>query len=223
MFHREGQKIILFSFFLACIIALAAHLYIAADWLRIVLQLAALVFLVLILQFFRNPKRQVTPNFDDILSPVDGKVVVIEETEEKEYFGDRRLQISIFMSPVNVHVTRYPTSGVITYSKYHPGKYLVAWHPKSSEENERTTVVVRTPKFGEVMYRQIAGAMARRIVNYATEGEQVNQGEDSGFIKFGSRVDVLLPLDSQVTVKLRQKVKGGITCIASRPDRENEL
>jgi phosphatidylserine decarboxylase len=222
MFHREGQKIILFSFFLACIIALAAHLYVQTDWLRIALQLAALVFLVLILQFFRNPKRRVTPSFDDILSPVDGKVVVIEEIEEKEYFGDRRLQISIFMSPVNVHVTRYPTSGVITYSKYHPGKYLVAWHPKSSEENERTTVVVRTPKFGEVMYRQIAGAMARRIVNYATEGEQVNQGEDSGFIKFGSRVDVLLPLDSQVTVKLRQKVKGGITCIASRPDRENE-
>ncbi len=223
MFHREGQKIIIFSFFLACIIAIAAHLYIDLTWLRIGLQVAAIIFLILILQFFRNPGRKVTPNFDDILAPVDGKVVVIEETEENEYFKDKRLQISIFMSPVNVHVTRYPASGVITYSKYHPGKYLVAWHPKSSEENERTTVVIRTPKFGEIMYRQIAGAMARRIVNYAAEGDQVHQGEDSGFIKFGSRVDVLLPLDSQVTVQLKQQVKGAKTCIATRPDSEDEI
>lgn len=223
MFHKEGQKIILISFFICCAIALAAHFYVEPAWLRIGLQILALVFLILILQFFRNPSRKVSPNFDDILAPVDGKVVVIEETEENEYFKDKRLQISIFMSPVNVHVTRYPASGVVTYSKYHPGKYLVAWHPKSSEENERTTVVVRTPKFGEIMYRQIAGAMARRIVNYAAEGDQVHQGEDSGFIKFGSRVDVLLPLDSSVTVQLKQQVKGARTCIATRPDPEDDL
>ncbi len=134
---------------------------------------------------------------------------------ETEYFKEERLQISIFMSPVNVHVTRYPASGVIKYSKYHPGKYLVAWHPKSSEENERTTVVIRTPKFGDILYRQIAGAMARRIVNYAEEGESVQQGEESGFIKFGSRVDVFLPLNAMVAVKLNQKVKGAVTCLAS--------
>lgn len=222
MFHKEGQKIILISFLLTAGVALAAHFYVETELLRILLQLAALIFLVLILQFFRNPRRVVNPVFDQILSPVDGKVVVIEEVEEKEYFKDRRLQVSIFMSPINVHVTRYPISGVVTYSKYHPGKYLVAWHPKSSEENERTTVVIRTPKFGEVMYRQIAGALARRIVNYAEEGDQVNQGEDAGFIKFGSRVDLLLPLNCQIAVQLKQKAKGAKTCIAHLPDSMDE-
>ncbi len=148
-------------------------------------------------------------------------MVIIEEVEEKEYFKDKRLQVSIFMSPINVHVTRYAASGVIKYSKYHPGKYLVAWHPKSSEKNERTTVVINTPKFGDILYRQIAGAVARRIVNYAEVGDHVQQGDDAGFIKFGSRVDVLLPLDSLITVKMNQKVVGAKTCIATLRE-ENE-
>lgn len=215
MFHKEGQTIILITFFITVGIVIASQFFIDIYWLRILLQLAALVILVLILQFFRNPKRLVTPDFDEILAPVDGKVVVIEEVDENEYFKEKKKQVSIFMSPLNVHVTRYASSGTITYSKYHPGKYLVAWHPKSSTENERTTVVIRTPKFGEILYRQIAGALARRIVNYAEEGEQVTQGEDAGFIKFGSRVDLFLPLDAKITVDLNQKVIGAKTSIAT--------
>ncbi|MHA7832621.1 MAG: phosphatidylserine decarboxylase family protein [Flagellimonas sp.] len=215
MFHKEGQKIVTTTFFLVVATVLAAQYYIDVEWIRFTVQISALLFLIAILQFFRNPKRLVTPNFDEILAPVDGKVVVIEEVDEPEYFKDKRKQVSIFMSPTNVHVTRYPASGTVTYSKYHPGKYLVAWHPKSSTDNERTTIILHTPKFGEIGYRQIAGAMARRIVNYAEEGEQVTQGEDSGFIKFGSRVDLLLPLDCDIAVKLNQKVVGARTCIAS--------
>ncbi|TMU50522.1 phosphatidylserine decarboxylase family protein [Flagellimonas algicola] len=215
MFHREGQKIIIITFFLVVALILAAQFYVELEWLRLGIQIGGLVLLILVLQFFRNPKRPVTPNFDEILAPVDGKVVVIEEVDEPEYFKGKRKQVSIFMSPVNVHVTRYAASGTVTYSQYHPGKYLVAWHPKSSTENERTTVVLHTPKFGEIGYRQIAGALARRIVNYAEEGEQVTQGQDAGFIKFGSRVDLLLPLDCDITVKLNQKVVGAKTCIAS--------
>ncbi|UJH68106.1 phosphatidylserine decarboxylase family protein [Allomuricauda sp. SCSIO 65647] len=221
MFHREGQKIILTAFFLAVAIIIAAQYFLEIDWVRWLVQIGALVILVLILQFFRNPKRLVTPNFDEVLAPVDGKVVIIDEVEEPEYFMDRRKQVSIFMSPLNVHVTRYPVSGTITYSKYHPGKYLVAWHPKSSTKNERTTIVVHTPKFGQIMYRQIAGAVARRIVNYAEEGEQVTQGTDAGFIKFGSRVDLFLPLDCTINVKLNQKVVGAKTCIASLPKQND--
>ncbi len=215
MFHREGQKIILTTFFIVAIVIFLADRFLETYWVRLSIQIVALIILVSILQFFRNPKRISNKDFNEIHAPVDGKVVVIERVMETEYFNSERLQISIFMSPVNVHVTRYPASGVIKYSKYHPGKYLVAWHPKSSEENERTTVVIRTPKFGDILYRQIAGAMARRIVNYAEEGESVQQGEESGFIKFGSRVDVFLPLDALVSVKLNQKVKGAITCLAS--------
>ena len=172
MFHREGQKIILTTFFSVGIAIVLAHFYIVEPWLQNIVQILALIILILILQFFRNPKRVINKNFNDILAPVDGKVVVIEEVEENEYFKDKRIQVSIFMSPTNVHITRYPSSGVIKYSKYHPGKYLVAWHPKSSEENERTTVVIKTPKFGEILYRQIAGALARRIVNYAEKKEK---------------------------------------------------
>lgn len=215
MFHREGQKIILTTFFIVAVVIFLADHFLETDWVRLTIQIVALIILVSILQFFRNPKRISNKNFNEIHAPVDGKVVVIERVMETEYFNAERLQISIFMSPVNVHVTRYPASGLVKYSKYHPGKYLVAWHPKSSEENERTTVVIRTPKFGDILYRQIAGAMARRIVNYAEEGESVQQGEESGFIKFGSRVDVFLPLDALVSVKLNQKVKGAITCLAS--------
>ncbi len=218
MFHKEGQRIILTTFFITAVIIILANYYVDLLWLKYTLQIGALVLLVLILQFFRNPKRIAKKSFDEILAPVDGKVVIIEEVEEKEYFNDKRIQVSIFMSPINVHVTRYAASGVIKYSKYHPGKYLVAWHPKSSEKNERTTVVINTPKFGDVLYRQIAGAVARRIVNYAEVGENVQQGDDAGFIKFGSRVDVLLPLDSIVTVKMNQKVVGAKTCIATLGD-----
>lgn len=222
MFHREGQKIILTTFFLVVMTIILAQFYVGTPWLRMTVQVLALVILILILQFFRNPKRVIPKNFDDILAPVDGKVVVIEEVEETEYFKDRRKQVSIFMSPTNVHVTRYPASGSITYSKYHPGKYLVAWHPKSSTENERTTVVIHTPKFGDILYRQIAGAMARRIVNYAEVGQNAQQGEDAGFIKFGSRVDLFLPLDCAITVKLNQKVVGAKTCIASTVEKDEK-
>ncbi len=215
MFHREGQTIILTTFFIVCAVVLISQFYLDIPWLRMGLQIASLFILVMVLQFFRNPKRVVKLDFDELLSPVDGKVVVIEEVEETEYFNDKRMQVSIFMSPINVHVTRYPASGAIKYSKYHPGKYLVAWHPKSSTDNERTTVVINTPKFGEILYRQVAGALARRIVNYAEEGESVQQGEDAGFIKFGSRVDLFLPLDCAIAVKLDQKVIGAKTCIAA--------
>jgi len=214
MFHKEGHKIILITFFLVASLALIATFYIDIAWLRLTLQLAALIFLILILQFFRNPKRRTLVNNEHVIAPVDGKVVVIEEVEDPEYFKDKRIQVSIFMSPINVHVTRYPVSGRVAYSKYHPGKYLVAWHPKASTENERTTVVVTNPVYGKVLYRQIAGALAKRIVNYANENEEVIQGTDSGFIKFGSRVDVLLPIDAKVAVTLNQKVKGGIDIIA---------
>ena len=170
----------------------------------------------MILQFFRNPKRIVSINENHIIAPVDGKVVVIEEVFEPEYFKDKRLQVSIFMSPINVHVTRYAMSGRINFSKYHPGKYLVAWHPKASTENERTTVVIENNSFGEILYRQIAGALAKRIVNYAETGTQVIQGEDAGFIKFGSRVDLYLPLGTKINVKLNEKAIGGKTIIASK-------
>lgn len=221
MFHKEGKNIILITFFLVVAAILAAQYVLQIEWLRWIVQIAAIVVLVLILQFFRNPKRPVTPNFDEVLAPVDGKVVAIEEVEETEYFRAKRRQISIFMSPLNVHVTRYAVSGTVTFSKYHPGKYLVAWHPKSSTENERTTVVVHTPKFGEILYRQIAGALARRIVNYAEEGEQVVQGQDAGFIKFGSRVDLFLPLNSKICVELNQKVVGAKTCIAMFNEKDD--
>lgn len=222
MFHKEGQKIILTAFFIVSVIVLVSQYYIDISWLRWLMQIGSIVVLVLILQFFRNPKRTVNQDFDEILAPVDGKVVVIEEVEETEYFKDKRRQISIFMSPINVHVTRYPASGEIKYSKYHPGEYLVAWHPKASTDNERTTVVINTPKFGEILYRQIAGAMARRIVNYAEVGESVQQGADAGFIKFGSRVDLFLPLDCAVAVKLDQKVVGAKTCIAACVTKKDE-
>ena len=215
MFHKEGHKIIIF-FLSATIIDIILLEYFFDDSLIItVLQLLLLSLLVLILQFFRNPKRNTIINNDHILSPVDGKIVIIEKVFEKEFFKDERLQVSIFMSPLNVHVTRYPICGKVIFSKYHPGKYLVAWHPKSSEKNERTTIVLDTKKFGNILYRQIAGALARRIVNYAKVDEFIKQGEDAGFIKFGSRVDLFLPLDSSIKVKLNDKVKGGESIIAT--------
>ena len=214
MFHKEGFTIIIVSFLIATIVAVSAEYFIGQYWIKKGLQVIALALLILILQFFRNPKRVTEKNDQHIVSPVDGKVVVIEKIYEKEYFKDERLQVSIFMSPLNVHVTRYALGGEVTFSRYHPGKYLVAWHPKSSELNERTTVVVKNPVFGEVLYRQIAGALARRIVNYATVGDQVEQGTDAGFIKFGSRVDVFLPVDTPIDVVLNQTLRGGEDVIA---------
>ena len=168
------------------------------------------------MQFFRNPKRVVALDEAHVISPVDGKVVVIEEVYEAEYFKYKRLQVSVFMSPINVHVTLYPITGKVVFSKYHPGKFLVAWHPKSSTENERTTIVVNNENFGDVLYRQIAGALAKRIVNYAKEDMQVIQGTDAGFIKFGSRVDIYLPIGTEINVVLNQKAIGGKTIIATK-------
>jgi phosphatidylserine decarboxylase len=216
MFHKEGYKIIFIALVSFIATLLLADKFITLPWLKMAVQLLVLFFFVMILQFFRNPNRKITPNKNTILAPVDGKVVVIEEVFEEEYFKDKRLQVSIFMSPINVHVTRYAASGKIKFSKYHPGKYLVAWHPKASTENERTTVVIETEAFGEILYRQIAGALARRIVNYAEEGPEVTQGDDAGFIKFGSRVDIFLPIGTQVAVQLQQKAVGNQTVIVSK-------
>lgn len=214
MFHKEGFRIIIFAFISAAVIVLCADYFITIEWLKIALQFLALTMLVLVLQFFRNPKRTPLEDHSNIIAPVDGKVVIIEEVHESEYFKDKRLQVSIFMSPLNVHVTRYPLSGKILLSKYHPGKYLVAWHPKSSILNERTTIVIDHEKYGPVLYRQIAGAVAKRIVNYATKDEKAIQGHDAGFIKFGSRVDLFLPLGTPLNIELNEKVKGGVTIIS---------
>lgn len=215
MFHKEGAPSILLGTVFTVFALLLSEKFIEISWLKMAVQISALFILIIILQFFRNPKRQFILNENQILSPVDGKVVVIEEVFEAEYFKDKRIQVSIFMSPINVHVTRYALSGMVKFSKYHPGKFLVAWHPKASEENERTTVVIENKTFGQILYRQIAGALARRIVNYAEEGMQVVQGEDAGFIKFGSRVDLFFPLGTTINVELNQKAIGGKTIIAS--------
>lgn len=216
MFHKEGYKIIMISMLIFVGLLLLTEEYVPILWLNKAIMVVLLLLFVLILQFFRNPKRDTTHNPDEIIAPVDGKVVVIEEVIEKEYFKDKRRQISIFMSPLNVHVTRYPISGTVNFSKYHPGKYLVAWHPKSSEENERTTIVVENNTLGEILYRQIAGAVARRIINYAKKDEKIMKGTDAGFIKFGSRVDIFIPLDMEVTIKLNDKAIGGETVIARK-------
>lgn len=216
MFHKEGGKIILISTTLAVAILLLSNEFVDNFYLKKGLQVFAIIMLLMVLQFFRNPKRLVDMNENHVISPVDGKIVVIEEVYEGEYFKEKRLQVSVFMSPVNVHVTRYPIGGLVKFSKYHPGKFLVAWHPKSSTENERTTVVVENNSFGEVLYRQIAGALAKRIVNYAKEGTRVSQGDDAGFIKFGSRVDIYLPIGTEINVKLNQKAIGGKTIIATK-------
>ena len=215
MFHKEGFFIITISFILTITVSVFSEYMITNPLLESFIQFFSIFILIMILQFFRNPKRIISPDYNKILSPVDGKIVVIESVFEKEYFKDNRRQVSIFMSPLNIHVTRYPISGKVTYSKYHPGKYLVAWHPKSSEENERTTVVIKSTEYGEILYRQVAGALARRIVNYAKEGDEVNQGDDAGFIKFGSRVDLFLPLNLPINVVLNQVAKGAKTIISS--------
>ena len=212
MFHKEGHKIILITFSLIVILILLLD-YFSIEY-KMQIQLFLIGQLIIVLQFFRNPKRITSFGNIHVVSPVDGKVVVIEEVYEPEYFKDMRIQVSIFMSPINVHVTRYPVSGEVLFSKYHPGKYLVAWHPKSSTENERTTIVLKNESSVEVLYRQIAGALARRIVNYAKTTSTVQQGEDAGFIKFGSRVDLFLPINTKINVKINQKVNGAEDIIA---------
>ncbi len=215
-FHKEGSVIILRTLLIIAAINGTVISLIDSTLAHYIIGGISLIFLFLILQFFRNPKRNFENNENQLFSPVDGKVVVIEEVEETEYFKDKRIQISIFMSPINVHVTRYPLGGLVKFAKYHPGKFLVAWHPKSSTENERTTVVVENDTWGPVLFRQIAGAVARRIVLYAKEGQTAKQSDDFGFIKFGSRVDVFVPLDTKINVSLDQVVKGGMDVIAER-------
>jgi phosphatidylserine decarboxylase len=218
MFHKEGFKTILITGLIVVAGILITDHFVSNIWIQKPLMILFLLLFLLILQFFRDPNRKTALNDLHVIAPADGKVVVIEDVEEKEYFKGKRKQISIFMSPLNVHVTRYPVSGVVKYSKYHPGKYLVAWHPKSSEDNERTSIVVENKTLGEVMYRQVAGAVARRIVNYANVGQQVVQGTDAGFIKFGSRLDIFVPLDFEIRVGLNESVRGGETVIALKND-----
>ena len=213
MFHKEGFQIIIISLLITSGLIISFEYLINNVKLKLFLELLSFIFFVLILQFFRNPKRNIELNEKSILAPADGKIVIIKEVFEKEFYKEKRLQVSIFMSPLNVHVTRYPVGGQIIFSKYHPGKYLFAWHPKSSELNERTTVVINNNFFGYILYRQIAGALARRIVNYALEGSEITQGEESGFIKFGSRLDIFLPLKTKVNVSINQMVTGGVSKI----------
>ena len=216
MFHKEGFKIIIISFIVTSSFTIAIEFLLINQLLKLSFQIFLIISLILILQFFRNPKRKLIPDKNKIISPADGKIVIVDSVYEDEYFKDKRKQISIFMSPLNVHVTRYPASGRITYNKYHPGKYLVAWHPKSSKKNERTTVVINTEKYGEIMYRQIAGAVARRIINYSNLGNEVVQGKDAGFIKFGSRVDIFLPLSAKIMVNRGDVVKGAKSIISDK-------
>lgn len=214
MIHKEGTPTIILTVFFISILNLSIYFldaHTSISWLGYIV---SAVLLYIILQFFRNPSRKTVINDKQIISPADGKVVVIEEVMEEEYFHSKRLQVSIFMSPFNVHANRYPMSGKISYYKYHPGKYLVAWHPKSSTENERTTVVLKNEKGTEILFRQIAGALARRIVFYGKENEKVKQGDQCGFIKFGSRVDIFFPIGTNLNVKLNDVVIGGESVIA---------
>ena len=213
--HKEGYRIIAFSLFALVVFNLAVHYFTANfPWLSYILIFASAVFFFLIVWFFRNPNRPLQAEETFVITPADGKVVVIEETFEGEYLKDKRIQISIFMSPLNVHINHYPISGKIVYYKYHKGDYLVAWHPKSSTHNERTTIVVQAHSGIELLVRQIAGAVARRVVCYAEVNKHVKQGEQLGFIKFGSRVDVFLPLNARINVELNQKVLANKTILA---------
>ncbi len=213
--HHEGFKTIsITTLFIIVLNWSMATFFTENDLLRKIVIAASVLLAVTILQFFRKPKRSTKLNPKHIIAPADGKVVVIEETVENEYFKGPRRQVSIFMSPLNVHINFNPISGIVSFFKYHPGKFLVAWHPKSSTENERTTVVVMQESGTEVLYRQIAGAMARRICWYVKEGQTVTQGEEFGFIKFGSRVDIFLPLNAKILVNLNDKPVGGETVIA---------
>ena len=214
--HREGYKSIAIGTLIFGAINLIYFYFFSFSnaWLGWVIFFATLFLLLFLISFFRIPNRRLTINDNVIVAPADGKVVVIEETVDPEYFKDKRLQVSIFMSPANVHVNRNPISGTVVYNQYHKGKYLVAWHPKSSTDNERHSVVLRKGDT-EILVKQIAGALAKRIVNYLQVGQKVNQTQEFGFIKFGSRVDLLLPLGTKINVELNQAVKGGVTIIAT--------
>jgi phosphatidylserine decarboxylase len=211
--HKEGYAT-LTSIFITLMLVVIAVYYLLPGAFFIAIPLSLLIFLFF-LQFFRNPQRLIPECDDCIISPADGTVVVIEKTTENEYFEDERIQVSIFMSPLDVHINRIPFDGKVKYTRYHPGKYMVAWHPKSSELNERNTIVLEDTAGRPVLLRQIAGAVARRIVSYIDTGEEVEKGRELGFIKFGSRMDIFLPVDCKINVKLDQKVKGGETIIGS--------
>lgn len=214
-FHREGYPSLLIAIAFAVVLNGLIYLFLNDYQVaKIIGYVLSGFVLLVILQFFRSPSRDFKAIENAIISPADGKVVVIEEVEETEYFKDKRLQVSVFMSPVNVHINRYPIAGIVKYFKYHPGLYLVAWHPKSSTENERTTVVVEDKKGRSVLFRQVAGALAKRIVFFHKEGQVAKQTDECGFIKFGSRVDLYLPIGTKLNVELNQKVKGGITKLA---------
>lgn len=213
--HKEGIKIIIAAFFIvAALLAILLFIGPKANWYQISLSIIAIVFYALIVRFFRVPKRDFIFEDGVVMSPADGKIVILEEVFEPEFIKDKCIQISVFMSPLDVHINWFPIDGIIKYFKYHPGKYLVAWHPKSSTLNERTSVCVENKNGDLIMLRQIAGAVARRIVSYAKEGKKISQNEELGFIKFGSRVDVYLPLSAKPNVKLHEKVVGGRTALA---------
>ncbi len=216
--HKEGRTLLLSLLItLVALNAIVSYYFANLPVLQGIIIIMSAFFYLLILQFFRSPVFEVVKNEKQVIAPADGKIVVIEETEEAEYLKSQRKQISIFMSPVNVHVNRMPVGGTISYFQYHPGKYLVAWHPKSSTENERTTVVAKMKDGTEVLFRQIAGALARRIKCYVKTGDKLEQGQEFGFIKFGSRVDIFLPLDAKINVKLGDITQGGKTVIAELP------
>ena len=215
MIHHEGYKILLGTFLVLAALNFVLFRFVSLDWVNYLGLFGSIVLFGLFLQFFRNPKRSVEKHENHIIAPADGKIVVIEEVEEPEYFKDKRRQISIFMSPFNVHVNRNPIGGQFSYFKYHPGDYLVAWHPKSSTLNERTTAVIKHSSGEEVLFRQIAGAVARRIRYYVEAGDSAEQGSEMGFIKFGSRVDVFVPMDAKIHVEMDQKSIGGKTILAT--------
>lgn len=212
--HKEGRSILLTLLIVLILINFGLKTLSIPETILYFSYLSSTIIFLLVLQFFRNPIIKINSNSNHVLAPADGKVVVIEETDETEYFNEKRIQISIFMSPLNVHVNRNPVGGIVKYVKYHAGKYFVAWHPKSSTDNERTTVVYELANGVQILARQIAGALARRIKYYISENDQVVQGEEFGFIKFGSRVDVFLPLNADIKVKVNQKAKGGRTVLA---------
>jgi phosphatidylserine decarboxylase len=213
--HREGFKILIFGLILLILFNVLLWIFLPGNmlfrWIAVLFSLTLYIFLLF---FFRLPRRNLDPDPCIVYAPADGKVVVIEETEEKEYFNDLRLQVSIFMSPFNMHSNRYPVSGKVKYVEYHPGNYMVAWHPKSSEMNERSTIVIETDTGKEILIRQVAGAIARRIVTYAKLSENVRQGDELGFIKFGSRVDIFLPAGTEIEIPIMQQVKANKSILA---------
>ncbi len=218
--HREGHKIIIVSGIILLLINLPLAIILHSGFISAIVAVISTVVIIAFASFFRIPSRDYQVVNNKILAPADGRVVVIEQVQENEYFKDKRIQVSIFMSPANVHVNRSPVSGLVKYQKYHPGKYLVAWHPKSSEKNERNTVVIENEGGVEILIRQIAGKLARKIRYYVEEGDKIMQSNEFGFIKFGSRVDLFLPIGTIIDVDLKQKVKGGITVIGTLQEKK---